>query len=67
MHFVFLSFNHFKNDHDFLNTSDDWFGVTNISFCDLQNELLIPFDLNNNSHNLPVYNNDPYLQYFNNV
>ena len=48
-----LPFNHFKNDFDFL--SDDWFDVTNISFCDLQNKLLNPFDLNNNSHNLPMY------------
>ena len=63
-----LPFNHFKNYYDFLNAiSDDWFDVTNISFCDLQNKLLNPFDLNNNSHSFPMYNNDPDLQYFNNV
>ena len=53
---------------DFLNAiSDDWFDVMNILFCDLQNKLLIPFDLNNNSHNLHMYNNDLDLKYFNNV
>ena len=41
--------------------------ISNISFCDLHNKLLNPFDLNINSHNLPMYNNDPELQYVNNV
>ena len=41
--------------------------ISNISFCDLHNKLLNPFDLNINSHNLPTYNNDPELQYVNNV
>ena len=45
--------------------------ISNISFCDLHNKLLNPFDLNNtlnnNSYNLPMYNNDPELQYVNNV
>ena len=63
-----LPFNHLKNYYDFLNAiSDDWFDVTNIPFCDLHNKLLNRFDLNNNSHNLPMYNNDPDLQYFNNA
>jgi len=53
---------------DFLDAiSDYWFDVTNIilSLRDLQIKLLNPFNLNNNGYNLPMYNNDPDFQYFN--
>ena len=63
-----LLFNNKKNYCGFRNAiSDDWIDVTNILFCDLQNKLLNPFDLNNNSHNLPRYNNYQELQYFKNA
>lgn len=63
-----LPFNHISDDAIFLESiSEYWWNFKRVPYARLQEMVFNPFELNHDNPNLPNFDSDPDLQYFNDM
>ena len=63
-----FAFNHIDDDNRFIEClSEVWDVRVTMSIDDLNDKIFVPFELNNNTENHPLYQADPDLHFFNTV
>ena len=63
-----FAYNHYSDDNDFIESlSESWDVRISMSIEELNQKIFIPFEVNINADNHPLYQADPDIHYFNTV